>query len=119
MVELSITAKHVELSERLEKYVRGKVSKLEKYVPRAARSDIRVEVRLVQKAAEGAPGCACELTLHLPQVTLVASETTQHIYAAVDVAVAHVGEQLKTYKAKHAPGSLRKRTRRRMNREDS
>jgi ribosomal subunit interface protein len=111
MVELSITAKHVELSERLEKYVHGRVSKLEKYVPRVARDDTRIEVKLSQENSKGAPSCVCEIALHLPQVNLVASETTRHIYAAVDVAVAHVREQLKTYKAKRVPRPLRERLR--------
>lgn len=113
MLEVTIITKHLELHERLEKYVRSRVSRLEKYIPKPVRDSARIEVKLSQKSTAGVPDCTCEVALHLPQTHLAATETTRHIYAAVDVAIAHVREQLKPYKAERAPRPLRERMRER------
>lgn len=115
-MKLDISAVHYELSEKLEAYVTRKCHRLETYIPRAARESAHVVVRVKQAGGKGAPKRTCDITLHLPHENLQASETTQHMYAAVDIAVAHVQHQLAEYKARHGRMTLRQQLRRRFRR---
>lgn len=115
MLQLSIEAEHVKLDDDLQKYARKKVSSLEKYIPRASRASARVEVRLKQVKAKDKNSSTCELTLHLPHQILNCSETTQHIYAAIDIASATLREQIVKYKAVHRPLHFRRRLMKRFN----
>jgi ribosomal subunit interface protein len=110
-MKLELSGIDYTISPKLHLYAEKKVQKLEKYVPRSARASAHVEVRLKQKLVKGVNHSTCEITLHLPHENLQASETTQHMYAAVDVATAHLRNQIASYKEKYMPAKLRHRLR--------
>ncbi len=102
-----ITSEKFELTPKLERYIRKKVKELEKYIPRAARESAQADVRLKQSPSKTKQSATCDLTLYLPKAALHARETTEHMYAAFDVAVASVQHQIAEYKSKHEPARLR------------
>lgn len=101
MLKNVITAEKFALNSELQKYTQKKIDGLEKYIPKHARLSAHAEVRFLQNHAKDKKQSVCEVTLHLPHENLFASETTQHMYAALDIVAAHIQAQLGTYKAKY------------------
>ena len=97
---------HTSIDPSLKRYVNKKIGGLDKYVPRHSRSSAHVEVHLKESKTKDANGFACEVTLFLPQQTLVVKETAPNLFAAVDIAEAKLKLQLKKYKDRHASGKL-------------
>lgn len=110
-MKMTLTTSGVELDEELEKYAERKVQALEKYIPRAARESAHAEVRLKRTERKGKPDCTCDITLRLPKEALHNKESTGHLYAAIDIATAHLHEQILKYKATHHPRRLHLRHR--------
>lgn len=107
-MKITLVAEKFELKAELEKYAQKKLQGLEKYVPHAARESASIEARFKQTSAKDKKHSTCELTLHLPGENLFALETTGHMHSALDVATAHIRQQLETYKTKRLR-KLRKR----------
>ena len=109
MLRVDISSKQVEVTDRLEKYIVHKVGNLEKYLPRQTRGGARATVRLSHNPPKGEPGYSCEIILYTPHDDLVAHETTRNVFAAVDVAIARIKEQIPAYKTKNGFLPLRNR----------
>lgn len=99
------------LGPDLEKYTSGKLDDVEKEIPRNLRRYAHIEVRFESRVVSGKRENTCAMDLRLPREVFTATETTQHIYAALDIAAADIAEQLIAYKAGH-PGLFRQRLRR-------
>lgn len=103
MIErLEINSAHTNLNSDIKKYVRKKIGKLDKYLPRRARASAHAEVKLKEHKIKAKKECTCEVILHLPQDTLIVKETTMNMFAAVDIVEAKLKNQLKKYKEKHS-----------------
>ena len=113
----TVSAEGFDLTPKLQKYLKAKVKDIEKYVPRKARESavLAVHFKLAKKGQEK----ACTLALQLPQKTLAASETTGHMYAALDIATVEIRRQLADYKSIHGKRGLRHRFARRLKRDKS
>lgn len=98
---LDITGVHVDTDEKLKKYVRKSVSKLERYMPRHARSSVHVDVKLKESKRQQNQKCTAEIIIFLPHDTLTAKESTINLFAAVDIVEAKLRNQLKKYKDTH------------------
>jgi putative sigma-54 modulation protein len=98
---IEISSIHFEMDKDLEKYVRNKVSKLDKYMPRSARRSVRAEVKLIQDQSNKKNKNTCEVVLHLPGGELAAKEATINMFAAVDIVETKLKNQLRKYKEKH------------------
>ncbi len=106
-LKVIITGEKFELTPKLERYIHKKMLTLQKYIPRTARESAQIEVRLKQITSKTKETNTCDLTLYLPKASLHAKETTEHMYAAFDVAVASIQHQVTAYKTKHEPARLR------------
>lgn len=97
----------IELTGKLEKYVAKKVKPLEKYIPKRARESATLDIhfRLLKPSQEK----EVEFILVLPHQKIVLKEATTHAYASLDVIVVEAKRQIKTYKEKHEPKSIRHR----------
>lgn len=91
------------MSEELAKYTRGKLERLDKYIPRADRPTALVEVAFREQGALK----TCSVSVKFRREELVTSETTQHMYASLDIAAAAVEQSLKEYRQQH-PGPVRR-----------
>ncbi len=102
MLKIKIQSVHADVSEDLEKYVNRKFSKLDKYIPRNARSSAHAEVILKEFKIKSKKQCTCEVVMHLPHQEFVTKETTMNIFAAVDIVEAKVKNHLRKYKETHS-----------------
>jgi len=112
MIErMDVRGVHYAIDADLDKYLKKKIGKLDRYVSRHAQRSLHAEVRLSERKAKakGQKECECEVILHLPQVVLTAKEATITMYAAIDVVEAKLKTQLKNYKDKHTPAKLHHR----------
>ncbi len=107
--KFEISATRLELDDRLKKYVTKKLATLDKYLPRQARPSAHMEVRFKEHKSGGQKQSVCDVTLHLPNETIKICESTQNVYAAVDIVEAKLKQQIKKYKELHSGGKRRRR----------
>lgn len=105
--KLELNTQHLVLTDDLQKYVMRKIGRLDRFISRHARENVRVHVRLKESKAKDNKRFTCLVTLHLPQQTLEAEESTINIFAAVDIAETKLRHQLKKYKEAHMQRKLR------------
>jgi ribosomal subunit interface protein len=98
-----------ELTAELEKYANGKMARLTRKVPRRFKADSMCEVAFSQAMRKDNKLSTCSITLSLNGTDIKAKETTQHMYAALDIAVVDIEQQLKDYIRKRRRGILRHR----------
>ncbi len=107
--KLNIDGVHVEVSDDLHKYVTQKIGKLDRYISRHARESAHAEVILKESKAKDKKSCTCEVIMYLPQETLMVSESTVNMFAAIDIVEAKLRNQLKKYKDTHSSLKLHRR----------
>lgn len=98
---ITITGIHYDVNDKLEKYVRNKIGRLDRYMPRSARRSIRAEVRLQEDKGKRRDKYEVEVVLHVKNGLLTAKESTLNMYAAVDIVEAKLKNQLRKHKEKH------------------
>jgi len=92
---------YIEPNVELQKYARRKLSELNRKVPRSIRTETTCTVKFVRQRKKEGGQKTCTMVLELPQQTLEAQETTQHMYTSLDIVVAHLGELLREYKLQY------------------
>lgn len=105
---LDINPVNVVLDDKLRGYVRRKIGRLDRYIPRAQREVCHGEVYLKEGHISGKKQCTCEAVLQLPGDTLIAKETTVNIYAATDIVQAKLKQQLQKHKQAHSTSRRRR-----------
>jgi ribosomal subunit interface protein len=110
MIRQTFSADEAISTPKLKKYCSSKIKDLEKYIPRFARESAHIDARF-ELEAEGRKKF-CRLSLTLPEATLVAHESADHVYSALDIASAELKRQLTDYKMRHSKQSLRSRLKR-------
>lgn len=98
---IEITARHIDITEELRKYVVRKISRLDRYVPKHSRQSVHAEVKLVQAKSSDKKQYTCEVILHLPKEYITAIDSTLNMFAAVDIVERKLKAQLLKYKALH------------------
>lgn len=117
--KLEIAGVHMTVGDDLRRYVTKKIGGLEKYVPRAARQSLHVEIKLKEGRAKTKDERTCEIIIHLPQEVITVSETTVNIFAAVDIAEEKLKKLLRKYKELHAGPKLHRRLLAKLKRQSS
>jgi ribosomal subunit interface protein len=102
MLKIQINGVHDVAGEDIQKYITKKISKLDKYIPKAARTSAHAEVFLRESNIKDKKQCTCEVVMHLPNDMFAVKETTINIYAAVDIVEAKLKNQLNRYKQKRS-----------------
>jgi len=100
--QIDIAGIHYEVTEKMKKYVESKVARLDRYMPRKVRKNVRVEIKLTETLGNKNDKYQAEVVLHMPsggQMTAV--EATLNMYAAVDIVEAKLKNQLRKHKEKH------------------
>jgi len=98
---IEISGIHYQVDDKLKKYVAGKISRLDRYMPRRARRAVRADIKLTETKGKKNDKYTAEVVLHLPSGQLTASESTLNMYAAVDIVEAKLKNQLRKLKEKH------------------
>jgi putative sigma-54 modulation protein len=107
--KFELTATHMELDDRLKKYVTKKLAGMDKYLSKQVRPSAHLEVRLKEHSSKGQKQAICDVTLHLPHGTIKIRETTQNIFASIDIVEAKLKQQIRRYKESHTDGKRRRR----------
>ena len=107
--KFELSATHLELDDRLKKYVTRKLASVDKYLAKQIRPSAHMEVRLKEHKSNGQKQSVCDVTFFLPHDTLKITESTQNIYAAIDIVEAKLKQQVKKYKELHMGGKRRRR----------
>ncbi len=115
IAHIDISGINLELGEDIKKYIRRKVGRLDKYMPRHARVSAHVEVKMRQTNKKLGNKYECEIIMHLPGEQVQAKESTMNMFAAVDIVEQKVKNLLVKYKQMHIahikekhPGLLRR-----------
>jgi ribosomal subunit interface protein len=111
MLRIVLSAEKFELTPELEKYAQSKLDELEKAIPRGSRRFSHAEVTFRQTGPKTSRQNTVQLTLYLPRERFEATETTQHMYSALDIATMQIREQLKAHRTGRS-GPLRRGWRR-------
>jgi putative sigma-54 modulation protein len=101
IAKMEISGVHSDVGTDLHKYVVKKIGRLDRYLPRHARTSAHAEVQLKESKAKDKKQCTCEVILHLPNDTIMIKETTLNMFAAVDIVETKLKNQIKKYKEKH------------------
>lgn len=123
ITQIDITGIQYEAKEDIKKYIRKKIGRLDRFVPRHARNSIKAEV-ILKELKTKADRNQCEVILHLPEQMITAKDSTINMFAAVDIVEKKLKNQLNKYKATHGGdpqdrhGRLRKLLRRKPRQDD-
>jgi putative sigma-54 modulation protein len=98
---IDIAGINLELSDDIKKYIRRKVGRLDKYIPRHARKTARAAVKLRETNNKHGNKYECEVIVKVPNGQVQATEATLNMFAAVDIVEAKVKNQLLKYKQEH------------------
>jgi putative sigma-54 modulation protein len=101
------SASGLELTSELAKYANSKTAHLAKKIPRSVRSAAVCNVSFSQILKGTEKTSTCRITLTLGDTALEAEEATQHMYAALDIAVVYIEQQIEEYTRTHRRRLLR------------
>lgn len=107
--KFELSATHMELDDRLKKYVTKKLAGIDKYLSKHIKPSAHLEVRLKEHKTGGQKQSVCDVMLHLPHDTIKIRESTHNIFAAVDIVEVKLKQQVKKYKDSHTDGKRRRR----------
>jgi ribosomal subunit interface protein len=115
--KFEIQGVHTTVDESLRKYVTKKIGGLDKYLSRHDRESAHAEVTLKEGKAKDKNRFTCEVKIKLPHDTIIITENTLNLYAAVDIAEVKLKQQLQKHKDKHNNGKMRRHLFGRFNRK--
>jgi putative sigma-54 modulation protein len=98
-MELTIHARNVDVTTRLQEHVEKKVERLDRYLPNIV--EVRVDLA-VERRKQGLDQCLAQLTVRNTRGVILRSEEKRQpdIYAALDVALDKMYRQIERYKGK-------------------
>lgn len=98
---------NLELDDDVAKYIDRKIGRLDRYVPRAARSSAHAVVTVRELGNQAGNKYECEVILHLPGEIITAKDATMNKFAAVDIVEAKLRNRLLKYKTTHSSAARR------------
>jgi putative sigma-54 modulation protein len=96
-MELSISARNMEMTARLREHVERKVEKLDRYLPSIDEARVDLTVENTRSAAHRQ---VAQLTVWVPGTILRAEERSQDMFAAIDAVLDKMYRQIARYKGK-------------------
>lgn len=112
-MKVRFSAEGFELTTELDKYAARKVIQMSRHVPRKDKAEATCEVHFAQVEKAGVKHSTCTVTFVLGSQELKAEETTQHMYAALDIAAVRIEQQLEAFGRRRKTHGLRARFKRR------
>lgn len=98
---IAITGVRCSVDTQTEKYVRQKIGRLDRFLPRHARKSASAEVVLKEVNRANGNKYEAEVLLHVPDRDIAAKDSTVNMLAAVDIVEAKLAAQLRKYKDQH------------------
>ena len=97
-IEITVKSNGMQVNERLDDYIRGKASKLERYIN--ALELVRIELTHAKTAKLVTDRYVAQITLHGKKVLLRAEERSEDIYVAFDAAMDKIQRRIERFKGK-------------------
>jgi putative sigma-54 modulation protein len=91
-MQTTVTFKQIDPSEHLKSYVSGKLDRFDKYLDNPAEANVVLTVEKFRHIAE--------INIAGDKLTIIASEETNDMYAAIDMALDKLEKQIKKSKQK-------------------
>lgn len=100
---INVTGVQYTVDERTEKYIIGKIGKLDRFIPRAVRKETSAHV--VVKFADRKDGNVYEVSvvIETPGKTFKSDESTGNVLAAIDIIEKKLDTQIKKHKEIRTP----------------
>lgn len=100
---------HAVIDDNLRKYVNKKIGTVDRYMSRHDRASAHGEVQLKESKVKNKDNFVCEVTLYLPQTTIVVKEAATNMYASIDIVETKLKQQIKKHKEMHGSGKVHRR----------
>lgn len=100
---VEITGIKLDLDEQAKAYIKKKIGRLSRYLPRHARKSVSVDVRVKQIDKPNGNKYSIDITMNVPDKQLSAGDTASNILAGVDIVEAKLAGQLRRYKTETIP----------------
>jgi ribosomal subunit interface protein len=107
-MKIHFSVKGIDLTRDLEKYTNHKLTRITRRIPRKLRTAAGYDIAFACVTRRGEKLNTCTIKLTVDDVELKASETTQHMYAALDIATVQIEQQLKDRVRRQFGGILRR-----------
>ena len=91
------------VDEPTKKYIQKKIGRLDRFSPRHARKSMRAEVKIGEVNGDHGNKYEVQVTLHIPERSITAKDSTMNVLAATDIVSAKLTGQLRKYKETHLP----------------
>jgi putative sigma-54 modulation protein len=101
-IEITVKSNGMNVNERLDEYIRGKASKLERYIN--ALEQVRIELTHAKTAKLATDRYVAQITLQGKKVLLRAEERSEDIYVAFDAAMDKIQRRIERFKGKRSRG---------------
>ncbi|MFA7331175.1 MAG: ribosome-associated translation inhibitor RaiA [Candidatus Delongbacteria bacterium] len=92
-MKTTVTSRHFRASDTLKSHAEGEVTRLDKYFDSIMECDVILSFDVHQNKT-------AELAIHVPGERLVAEETSEDFYKAIDAAVLKLEKQVQRFKDK-------------------
>jgi len=106
--ELEITARNMEVTDRIRDYINKKVSKLDRYLGDI--DEIKVDLAFVKSVRSSTDRNVAQITARGKGFILRAEERSEEIFAAFDIALEKMQRQIERYKGKRQKSRIDKST---------
>ncbi len=107
--KLEIHGVHMQIDPKLFAYTTKKIGRMDRFISRHGRESLHAEVFLKEEKLKTKKNLTCEVVLTLPKGKITTKETTQNMYAAIDIVESKLKNQLKKYKETHGNPRLHRR----------
>ena len=94
-LHFTIRGENIEVTPAIRSYIEDKVSKITRYFDRDYETNVHVNIKTYQDNT-----AKCEVTIPLPQITIRAEETSESLYASIDLVVDKLERQIRKHKTK-------------------
>jgi putative sigma-54 modulation protein len=99
-IQIEVYGRNMEVTDRIQKYVDKKVSKLDRYLNEI--EDARVDLAYIKSARSANDRQVAQITVRGKGFILRAEERADDIFAALDIALEKLQRQMQRYKGKRA-----------------
>ncbi len=95
---IEITGIKYSPDETTKRYVNKKIGRLDRYLPRHARSSVSADIKLKEVNRDHGNKYEAEIVISVPDKVLTAKDSTVNMLAAIDIVEAKIVAQLRKYK---------------------
>ncbi len=96
--QIKVSGIAYEVDDTTRKYAIKRIGRLDSYLPRHARKSVSAEVKLEQVNHDHGNKYEAEVLLSIPGSLITAKDSTNNIFAAIDIVEAKIRSQLRDYK---------------------